>query len=67
MGWLCEGWDIRIDSVLTLARPCTAVAILIIIIMRMKNIHPPPSEELHPVTDPLGKTVLETRYEFINF
>ena len=23
-------------------------------------IHPPPSEESHPVTDPLGKTVDET-------
>ena len=26
----------------------------------MKIIHPPPSEESHPVTDPLGKTEDET-------
>ena len=27
---------------------------------KLKIIHPPPSEESHPVTDPLGKTVEET-------
>ena len=27
---------------------------------KWKIIHPPPSEEAHPVTDPLGKTVEET-------
>ena len=27
---------------------------------KLKIIHPPPSEESHPVTDPLGKTVDET-------
>ena len=27
---------------------------------KRKIIHPPPSDESHPVTDPLGKTVEET-------
>ena len=27
---------------------------------KLKIIHPPPCEESHPVTDPLGKTVDET-------
>ena len=27
---------------------------------KWKIIHPPTSEESHPVTDPLGKTVVET-------
>ena len=27
---------------------------------KWKIIHPPPSEESHPVTDPLGKTEVET-------
>ena len=27
---------------------------------KLKIIHPPPSEESYPVTDPLGKTVDET-------
>ena len=27
---------------------------------KWKIIHPPPSEESHPVTDPLGKSVEET-------
>ena len=27
---------------------------------KLKIIHQPPSEESHPVTDPLGKTVEET-------
>ena len=27
---------------------------------KLKIIHTPPSEESHPVTDPLGKTVEET-------
>ena len=28
---------------------------------KYKIIQPPPSEESHPITDPLGKTVEETR------
>ena len=32
---------------------------------KRKIIHPPPSEESHPVTDPLGKTVEETGDELI--
>ena len=32
---------------------------------KLKIIHPPPSEESHPVTDPLVKTVDETGDELI--
>ena len=32
---------------------------------KLQIIHPPPSEESHPVTDPLGKTVEETGYKLI--
>ena len=32
---------------------------------KLKMIHPPPSEESHPVTDPLGKTVEETGDQLI--
>ena len=32
---------------------------------KLKIIRPPPSEESHPVTDPLGKTVEETRDKLI--
>ena len=28
--------------------------------LKLQTIHPPPSEEPHPVTDPLGKTAEET-------
>ena len=32
---------------------------------KWKIIHPPPSEESHPVTDPLGMTVKETGIDLI--
>ena len=32
---------------------------------KLKIIHPPPSEESHPVTDPLRKTVEETGNKLI--
>ena len=33
--------------------------------LKWKIIHPPPSEETNPVTDPLGKTVEETEDKLI--